>query len=107
MLVLLIACLLWLVFAFGLKLQPRASKGMAAANVLLTAALLLKATPTQMGWLTAMETLPFALLSLPAGVWLDRVRKLPVVVGGELTVALAVSSVRPSEVNAALVMAAT
>lgn len=59
----------------------------------LTAALLLKATPTQMGWLTAMETLPFVLLSLPAGVWLDRVRKLPVVVGGELAVSLAVSSV--------------
>lgn len=59
----------------------------------LSAALLLKATPTQMGWLIAMETLPFALLSLPAGVWLDRVRKLPVMVAGELLVALAVSSV--------------
>jgi MFS family permease len=59
----------------------------------LTAALLLHATPTQMGWLTAMETLPFALFSLPAGVWLDRVRKLPVYVAGELTIGLAVSSV--------------
>ncbi len=62
----------------------------------LTAALLLKASPTQMGWLIAMETLPFALLSLPAGVWLDRVRKLPVVVAGELLVALSVASVAAS-----------
>jgi MFS family permease len=59
----------------------------------LTAAVLLHATPTQMGLLTAMEILPFALLSLPSGVWLDRVRKLPVYVAGELTIAAAVASV--------------
>jgi hypothetical protein len=59
----------------------------------LTAALLLQATPTQMGWLTAIELLPFALLSLPVGVWLDRVRKLPVYIAGEVIVALAVASV--------------
>src|SRR5580765_3004295 len=55
----------------------------------LTAALLLHATPTQMGLLTAIEVVPFVLLSLPAGVWLDRVRKLPVVVAGELAIAAA------------------
>jgi hypothetical protein len=49
----------------------------------LTAAVLLKATPTQMGTLTAIELSPFLLLSLPAGVWLDRVRKLPVYLVGE------------------------
>lgn len=59
----------------------------------LTAALLLNATPKQMGVLTAIETLPFVLFSLPAGVWLDRVRKLPVYIIGELTIALAVLSV--------------
>ncbi|MBL8289483.1 MAG: MFS transporter [Rubrivivax sp.] len=59
----------------------------------LTAAVLLKATPTQMGLLTAVELLPFLLFSLPAGVWLDRVRKLPVYVGGELLVAIAAVSV--------------
>ena len=48
----------------------------------LTAAVLLHATPTQMGVLTAMEVVPFVLFSLPAGVWLDRVRKLPVYVIG-------------------------
>jgi MFS family permease len=59
----------------------------------LTAALLLQATPLQMGLLTAMEIVPFVLFSLPAGVWLDRVRKLPVYVAGELLIAVAVISV--------------
>lgn len=51
----------------------------------LTAALLLHATPLQMGILVALETLPFALVSLHAGVVLDRVRKLPVVVASDLS----------------------
>jgi MFS family permease len=59
----------------------------------LTAAVLLKATPTQMGLLTAIELLPFLLLSLPSGVWLDRVRKLPVYVVGESAVAVCAISV--------------
>jgi len=59
----------------------------------LTAALLLGASPTQMGLLTAAEILPFVLFSLPVGVWLDRVRKLPVYLAGELAIALAVASV--------------
>jgi len=59
----------------------------------LTAAVLLNATPTQMGFLTAMEVAPFVLFSLPSGVWLDRVRKLPVYVIGESLLALVVASV--------------
>lgn len=59
----------------------------------LTAAVLLQASPTQMGVLTAMEIVPFVLLSLPSGVWLDRVRKLPVYMAGELCIACVVASV--------------
>ena len=59
----------------------------------LTAVVLLHASPTQMGLLTAMELLPFVLFSLPAGVLLDRIRKLPVYVCGELTIAVVVASV--------------
>jgi MFS family permease len=59
----------------------------------LTAAVLLKATPTQMGLLTAIELSPFLIFSLPSGVWLDRVRKLPVYVVGESLVALCAISV--------------
>src|SRR5260370_17861743 len=51
------------------------------------------AAPTQMGLLTAMEIVPFALFSLPTGVVLDRVRKLPVYVVGELSIALGVATV--------------
>ena len=59
----------------------------------LTAAVLLQATPTQMGLLTAMEIAPFVLFSLPSGVWLDRVRKLPVYIVGEALIAVALASV--------------
>lgn len=59
----------------------------------LTAVVLLHATPTQMARLTATEISAFVLLSLPAGVWLDRVYKLPVYIIGESVLALAVASV--------------
>ena len=59
----------------------------------LTAAVLLHASPSQMGLLTAMEIIPFVLFSLPSGVWLDRIRKLPVYVIGETTLAFVVASV--------------
>src|SRR4051812_11429109 len=59
----------------------------------LTAAVLLHASPTQMGALTTMELLPFVLFSLPSGVWLDRVRKLPVYIAGEITLACAAASI--------------
>src|ERR1700719_1914585 len=59
----------------------------------LTAAVLMHAAPTQMGLLTAMEIVPFVLFSLPTGVWLDRVREIPVYVVGELSIACAVATV--------------
>jgi MFS family permease len=59
----------------------------------LSAAVLLRASPTQMGVLTAAELIPFVLFSLPVGVWLDRVRKLPVYVVGELSISVAVATV--------------
>ena len=59
----------------------------------LTAAVSLHASPTVMGVLTSMETLPFTLFSLPSGVLLDRVRKLPIYIVGELALAAAAASV--------------
>jgi MFS family permease len=59
----------------------------------LTAAVLLHASPTQMGALTTMEILPFVLFSLPSGVWLDRVRKLPVYIAGEISLACGAASI--------------
>lgn len=59
----------------------------------LTAVVVLHASPTQMGLLGAMELLPFVVLSLPAGVYLDRIRKLPVYISGELLMAAMLVSV--------------
>ena len=59
----------------------------------LTAVVLLHASPTQMGLLTAMELAPFVLFSLPGGVWLDRVRKLPVYVVGESMIGVILATV--------------
>ncbi|MGB8855400.1 MAG: MFS transporter [Burkholderiales bacterium] len=49
----------------------------------LTAALMLHATPFEMGLLEAMATLPFALFSLFAGVYVDRMRRLPIIMSME------------------------
>lgn len=46
----------------------------------LTAVLLLKATPAEMGLLAAVEFLPFLVLSLFAGVWVDRLRRRPILI---------------------------
>lgn len=59
----------------------------------LTAAVLLHASPSQMGFLTSTELVPFVLFGLPAGVWLDRVHKLRVYLIGELLIGAAVLSV--------------
>ncbi|MGE0357257.1 MAG: MFS transporter [Burkholderiales bacterium] len=59
----------------------------------LTAALLLNATPFQVGVLTALEILPFPLFGLFAGVLVDRTRKLPVIIASDLARALALAAV--------------
>lgn len=50
----------------------------------LTAVVVLEATPTQMGLLVMLQTLPTLFVSLFAGVWVDRVRRRPIMVGGSL-----------------------
>jgi MFS family permease len=46
----------------------------------LTAALVLNASPFQMGLLGTFEFAPFLLLSLFAGVWVDRLRRRPILI---------------------------
>ena len=55
----------------------------------LTAALLLDATPLEMGVLTALESVPFALFGLFAGVLVDRAPKLPIIVWSDIGRAIA------------------
>lgn len=55
--------------------------------------LLLKASPAEMGVLGAASAMPFALLALPAGVFLDRNRKLPVLLASKAIQATALASI--------------
>ncbi|MGH2369503.1 MAG: MFS transporter, partial [Chloroflexota bacterium] len=54
----------------------------------LTAALVLEATPGQMGALRAAHFLPPILVGLVAGAWVDRLRRRPVLIGTSLARAL-------------------
>jgi len=53
-----------------------------------TAVMLLRATPAQMGLLAAFEGLPVLLVSLPAGVWVDRLRRRLMLIAADLGRAL-------------------
>jgi MFS family permease len=50
----------------------------------LTAAVTLQATPFQMGLLAAAERAPYLLISLFAGVWVDRWRRRPILISTDL-----------------------
>ena len=59
----------------------------------LIAATTLNVTPFEFGLLGAIEFLPFILLSLPAGVWVDRLRRRPILIAGDLVRAVALLSI--------------
>lgn len=59
----------------------------------LTAVLVLHATPFQMGLLAAAGTAPFLVLSLFAGVWVDRRRRRPLMIAADLGRAVLLLSV--------------
>jgi MFS family permease len=59
----------------------------------LTAAVVLGATPFEMGLLGTIEFLPFLLISLPAGVWVDRLPRRRILISGDIVRALALGSI--------------
>ena len=59
----------------------------------LIAATVLNVSPFEFGLLTTIEFLPFILFSLPAGVWVDRLRRRPVLIAADLGRALAIASI--------------
>jgi len=59
----------------------------------LTAALHLDATPGQMGLLVAAGLVPYLVLGLAAGVWVDRRRRRPVLVGADVARAALLAAV--------------
>jgi MFS family permease len=59
----------------------------------LAAVLALSASPAQMGVLTALESAPALLIGLPAGMWVDRLRRKPIMIGADLLRALLLVSI--------------
>lgn len=58
-----------------------------------TAALILHANATQMGILAAANTIPFLLVGLFAGVWVDRMRRRPLLIIADIGRALLLGSI--------------
>lgn len=59
----------------------------------LVAVTLLHATPFEVALLGTIEFLPFILFSLPAGAWVDRLRRRPILIAGDLGRAVMLASV--------------
>ncbi|MER0484853.1 MFS transporter [Streptomyces sp. Edi2] len=71
----------------------------------LVAVLELDAPAFQVGLLTAAETAAFLLVGLPAGAWVDRMRKLPLMIRADVVRALAMASIPLAAVTGVLTMA--
>ncbi len=59
----------------------------------LVAALVLAATPFEMGLLNAADTAAFLLVGLPAGAWVDRMRRRPLMLSADLGRAVLLASI--------------
>jgi MFS family permease len=59
----------------------------------LTAIIILHASPFEVGALSSAEFAPFLLVGLPAGVWVDRMRRRPILIAGDLVRALILGSI--------------
>jgi MFS family permease len=59
----------------------------------LLAVLTLDASPFELGLVTASSTLAFAVIGLPAGVWLDRWRRRPILVASDLIRAVLLATI--------------
>jgi MFS family permease len=59
----------------------------------LVAVVLLEASAFEVALLGTIEFLPFILISLPAGAWVDRLRRRPILIAGDLGRALSLGSI--------------
>src|SRR5262252_2467615 len=71
----------------------------------ITAAVTLRATPAEMGVLTAVQFAPGLLFSLAAGVWLDRTRRRPVLVVTQVASAVVLATIPVAAAAHVLTMA--
>src|SRR5688572_6089784 len=59
----------------------------------LVAIITLDASPIEIGILGTFQFLPFILLTIPAGVWVDRMRRRPILIGADIGRALLLTSI--------------
>jgi hypothetical protein len=59
----------------------------------LLAILILGATPFEMGVLGVVRFLPWIFFTLPAGVWIDRMRRRPILIGADIARAVLLSTI--------------
>ena len=59
----------------------------------LVAALTLEVSPFEFGLLAVLQFLPFILLTIPAGVWVDRMRRRPILIGANVGRAVLLASI--------------
>ena len=59
----------------------------------IVAIITLRATPVEIGILGTFQFLPFILLTIPAGVWVDRMRRRPILIGADLGRAALLTSI--------------
>ena len=59
----------------------------------LLASLVLKAGPLEFGILGVVRFLPWILFTLPAGVWVDRMRRRPILIGADIARAVLLTSI--------------
>src|SRR5262249_40216724 len=64
-----------------------------ALAIPLVAALVLHVAAFQFALLGTIEFLPFILFTLPAGAWIDRVRRRPILIVGDLGRAIALATI--------------
>src|SRR5947207_12762715 len=65
----------------------------------LTAAATLQATPAEMGVLGTLNTVPFLLFGLVAGVWADRLRRRPLRIAADLGCAVLLPAIPVSPLS--------
>jgi len=61
--------------------------------IALTAAIVLQATPAEMGLVGSLNVLPLVLFGLPAGLWVDRVPRRPIMIRTDIGRAILLASV--------------
>ncbi len=75
-------------FLAGANLAAQSAEQLSLAAVPLVAVLALNAGPGEIGFLAAIQTLPFLLLSIPLGLLADRTSRRKLMVGAEVLRAL-------------------